>query len=73
RRRLGQPGGCASNAPHYGPPRCAGRGHDVSRRMIDMLEHAQRCPSVSTAEALIEGYGIKGEHAEAVRPPRLRQ
>ncbi|MGH3181335.1 MAG: hypothetical protein ACRDOE_05440 [Streptosporangiaceae bacterium] len=41
--------------------------------MIDMLEHAQRCPSVSTAEALIEGYGIKGEHAEAVRPPRLRQ
>lgn len=45
----------------------AARQSGVSRRMIGMLEHAQRRPSVSTAEALIDAYGITGDHAEDVR------
>jgi hypothetical protein len=38
----------------------------VSRRMIGMLEHAQRRPSVSTAQALIDAYQIPGHHAAEV-------
>lgn len=45
----------------------AARQSGVSRRMIGMLEHAQRRPSVSTAEMLIGAYGITGGHAEDVR------
>lgn len=45
----------------------AARQSGVSRRMIGMLEHAQRRPSVSTAEALIAAYRITGEHADKVR------
>jgi ribosome-binding protein aMBF1 (putative translation factor) len=45
----------------------AARRSGVSRRMIGMLELAQRRPSVSTAEALIHGYQLTGERADAVR------
>ena len=45
----------------------AARQSGVSRRMIGMLEHAQRRPSESTAEALILAYQITGEHADRVR------
>ena len=38
----------------------------VSRRMVGMLEAAQRRPSESTAEALIGAYGLTGGRAEAV-------
>lgn len=44
----------------------AARQTGVSRRMIGMLEHAERRPSTATAQALIEGYGIKGGHAAEV-------
>lgn len=49
----------------------AARQSGVSRRMIGMLERAQRRPSVSTAEALITAYGIPGDHAEDVRAVAL--
>ena len=45
----------------------AARQSGVSRRMIGMLEHAQRRPSVSTAEALITALRIPAEHAAEVR------
>ena len=45
----------------------AARHSGVSRRMIGMLEHAQRRPSVSVAEALIRAYGIPAGHAAEVR------
>lgn len=45
----------------------AARQSGVSRRMIGMLEHGQRRPSVSTAEALIAAYRIRADHAEEVR------
>ena len=45
----------------------AARQSGVSRRMIGMLERAQRRPSESTAEALIHAYRITGEHAAKVR------
>ena len=45
----------------------AARQGGISRRMIGMLEHAQRRPNESTAEALIAAYRITGEHAEDVR------
>jgi DNA-binding XRE family transcriptional regulator len=45
----------------------AARQSGVSRRMIGMLEHAQRRPSESTAEALIAAYRITREHAGRVR------
>jgi hypothetical protein len=35
--------------------------------MIGMLEHEQRRPSESTAEALITAYRLTGDDAEAVR------
>ena len=44
----------------------AARRSGVSRRMIGMLEAAQRRPSVSTAEALIDAYRLTGDDAEAV-------
>jgi DNA-binding XRE family transcriptional regulator len=44
----------------------AARRSGVSRRMIGMLEAAQRRPSESTAEALIIAYRLSGERAEAV-------
>jgi ribosome-binding protein aMBF1 (putative translation factor) len=44
----------------------AARRSGVSRRMIGMLEHAQRRPSESTAEALIDAYGLTGGRAAAV-------
>ena len=49
----------------------AARRSGISRRMIGMLEHAQRRPSVSTAEALITAYRISGGHAEDVRAVAL--
>lgn len=49
----------------------AARQSGVSRRMIGMLEHAQRRPSVAVAEALITAYGIPGGHAEDVRAVAL--
>jgi DNA-binding XRE family transcriptional regulator len=49
----------------------AARRSGVSRRMIGMLERAQRRPSISTAEALITAYGIPGGHAEDVRAVAL--
>ncbi len=45
----------------------AARQSGVSRRMIGMLEHAQRRPSESTAEALITAYRIPADHAAEVR------
>jgi hypothetical protein len=45
----------------------AARQSGVSRRMIGMLEHAQRRPSESTADALIYAYRIGSEHAGEVR------
>jgi len=45
----------------------AARRSGVSRRMIGMLEGAQRRPSVSTAEALIDAYRLTGDDAETVR------
>lgn len=45
----------------------AARRSGVSRRMIGMLEHAQRRPSISTAEALIAAYRITGTDEEEVR------
>lgn len=45
----------------------AARRSGVSRRMIGMLEAAQRRPSVSTAEDLIAAYRLTGAAAEAVR------
>ncbi len=45
----------------------AGRQTGVSRRMIGMLEAAQRRPSTSTAETLIGAYGLTGEQANDVR------
>ena len=45
----------------------AARRSGVSRRMIGMLERAERRPSVSTARALISSYGLTGERADAVR------
>lgn len=44
----------------------AARRSGVSRRMIGMLEHEQRRPSESTAEALITAYRITGDDMEAV-------
>jgi len=44
----------------------AARRSGVSRRMIGMMEAAQRRPSVSTAEALITAYRLTGDDAEAV-------
>lgn len=44
----------------------AARRSGVSRRMIGMLEGAQRRPSVSTAEALIDAYRLTGGDAELV-------
>ncbi len=44
----------------------AARRSGVSRRMIGMLEHAQRRPSESTAEALIDAYRLTDGPAEAV-------
>ena len=45
----------------------AARQSGVSRRMIGMLERAERRPSVSTARALIRAYRLTGERADAVR------
>ena len=45
----------------------AARQSGVSRRMVGMLEHGQRRPSVRTAEALITAYRIPAEHAAEVR------
>ena len=45
----------------------AARQSGVSRRMIGMLEHAQRRPSESTADALIAAYRITGEDADEIR------
>ena len=45
----------------------AARRSGVSRRMIGMLERAERRPSVSTAQALITAYRLTGERAESVR------
>ena len=39
----------------------------VSRRMVGMLEAAQRRPSESTADILVGAYRITGEHADQVR------
>jgi transcriptional regulator with XRE-family HTH domain len=36
----------------------SGRRTGISRRMLGMLEHGQRVPSVGLAEALIEGYRL---------------
>ena|ERR1700690_2779305 len=44
----------------------AARRSGISRRMIGMLEHAQRRPSYSTAEALIDAYRITGADEDAV-------
>jgi ribosome-binding protein aMBF1 (putative translation factor) len=44
----------------------AARRSGVSRRMIGMLEAAERRPSDSTARALITAYGLTGDRAEAV-------
>jgi DNA-binding XRE family transcriptional regulator len=49
----------------------ASRQTGVSRRMITLLEQARRRPSRSLAEALISGYGIRPEHASAVRAVAL--
>lgn len=45
----------------------AARRSGVSRRMIGMLEHAERRPSVSTARALITAYHLTGDRADAIR------
>lgn len=45
----------------------AARQSGVSRRMIGMLEHAQRRPSESTAERLISAYRIPAGRAAEVR------
>ena len=45
----------------------AARRSGVSRRMIGMLEAAQRRPSISTSQALISAYRLTGERADAVR------
>jgi hypothetical protein len=45
----------------------ASRQSGVSRRMIGLLEHAQRRTSVSLAEALIDAYGIQRPLAGVVR------
>jgi transcriptional regulator with XRE-family HTH domain len=45
----------------------AARRSGVSRRMIGMLEHAQRRPSYATAERLIDAYRITGADEDAVR------
>jgi DNA-binding XRE family transcriptional regulator len=45
----------------------AARQTHVSRRMIGMLEAAQRRPSESTAEALIGAYRMTDQHADDVR------
>lgn len=45
----------------------AARRSGVSRRMIGLLEAAQRRPSVRTAGALIAAYGLTGDDADAVR------
>jgi transcriptional regulator with XRE-family HTH domain len=45
----------------------AARRSGVSRRMITMLERAERRPSVSTAQALIRAYRLTGERADAIR------
>jgi transcriptional regulator with XRE-family HTH domain len=42
----------------------AARRSGVSRRMIGMLEHSQRRPSVTTIENLIDAYRITGRDAE---------
>ena len=39
----------------------------VSRRMIGMLEAAQRRPSESVADTLVAAYRITGQHADQVR------
>jgi ribosome-binding protein aMBF1 (putative translation factor) len=44
----------------------ASRRSGVSRRMIGMLEHAQRRPSESTIRALINAYQITGQDAAEV-------
>ena len=44
----------------------AARHSAVSRRMIGMLEHAQRRPSSATAEALITAYRLTGDDAAVV-------
>jgi DNA-binding XRE family transcriptional regulator len=45
----------------------AARRSGVSRRMIGLLEAAQRRPSISTAVALIAAYRLTGDDAEAIR------
>jgi ribosome-binding protein aMBF1 (putative translation factor) len=45
----------------------AARQSGVSRRMIGMLEDAERRPSESTARLLIHAYGLTGRRADAVR------
>jgi DNA-binding XRE family transcriptional regulator len=49
----------------------AARQSGVSRRMIGMLERAQRRPSLSLAEALIAAYGIPDGYAGDVRAVAL--
>lgn len=44
----------------------AARRSGVGRRMIGMLEAAQRRPSESTAGALVDAYQLTGDDAEAV-------
>jgi transcriptional regulator with XRE-family HTH domain len=39
----------------------------VSRPMLSLLERGLRCPSVPLAEALIAGYGLSVDDADAVR------
>jgi transcriptional regulator with XRE-family HTH domain len=45
----------------------AARRSGVSRRMITLLERAERRPSVSTARDLIRAYRLTGVRADAVR------
>jgi DNA-binding XRE family transcriptional regulator len=45
----------------------AARRSGVSRRMITLLERAERRPSVSTARDLIRVYQLSGQRADAVR------
>lgn len=49
----------------------ASRRTGVSRRMIALLERAQRRPSASLAEALVRGYGMSDADAAPVRAAAL--
>jgi transcriptional regulator with XRE-family HTH domain len=49
----------------------AAKRSTISRRMIGMMEAAERVPSTATAELLIKAYQLDGENAAVIRSAGL--